>query len=445
MKSKVANIIEEGRLMFKKFNVISSQLSLTILVGLNVVVAFTTQFVIYIYIGAGAETDAFVSASTIPQIITSTISIALSSVLVPMFSGETTNNQNRYGWNMLAIVGGVAFGISIIFYLTSPWWIPVIFPGFDDDTTKLCVSLFKIQIFSMIFVVMASVITAVYYARQRFHRIEFGNLAISIVSILVLFITLPIWGIIAAAWVVLLRILFQVVIFLPALGYPQTVSIKSKYVTETWQRIKPMLMANAYYKSDILVDRYLLSMGSIGEVSIYGLAQQLYSTATSVIGKVWAQTAIPKLSIFAKKKDTVGFIQLYKQRLIFLFTLSLFAYIVLIIIGEPLLQLLFGHGKMTESNVHQLWVFMIYLGGTLIFGIVGILTAASYYAIGNTKTPTFLGIITYTLVIPAKIVAFNYFGVLGVCFVASIYYFINVMLQYFIFPRHLLSLRDSAV
>jgi peptidoglycan biosynthesis protein MviN/MurJ (putative lipid II flippase) len=64
-------------------------------------------------------------------------------------------------------------------------------------------------------------------------------------------------------------------------------------------------------------------------------------------------------------------------------------------------------------------------------GAMGSVTTSSFYASGDTRLPTRLGMITYTIYIPIKIIAFSLGGVLALAISVSAFYLLNLLLQYF--------------
>ena len=94
------------------------------------------------------------------------------------------------------------------------------------------------------------------------------------------------------------------------------------------------------------------------------------------------------------------------------------------------MHLVIGHGGVTKENADWIWRVMVALGGILIAGSAGQVTSASYYALGDTKTPTWIGVATYTVYVPLKVGAFFAFGLTGLCVVTSIYYAVNFLLQW---------------
>jgi peptidoglycan biosynthesis protein MviN/MurJ (putative lipid II flippase) len=116
------------------------------------------------------------------------------------------------------------------------------------------------------------------------------------------------------------------------------------------------------------------------------------------------------------------------HRLVFLGLLTLGGWLLMIFAGKGLLPLLFAK-RLAAGEIRQLWWLLILLGGMWIGGGLGTVTSGAFYASGDTRTPTRLGIITYTGYVPVKIFMFWKFGLAGLALSISGFYLINLVLQ----------------
>jgi peptidoglycan biosynthesis protein MviN/MurJ (putative lipid II flippase) len=112
--------------------------------------------------------------------------------------------------------------------------------------------------------------------------------------------------------------------------------------------------------------------------------------------------------------------------------------LILGLFGQSLLDLLIGHGNINAGNVEELWWIMIWLGGMFAGGAMGQISSSSFFALGDTSTPTRLGIYSYTFYIPAKIALFYYFGTFGLALATSLFFVANFSGQH-----HLLKINHS--
>jgi putative peptidoglycan lipid II flippase len=189
-------------------------------------------------------------------------------------------------------------------------------------------------------------------------------------------------------------------------------------------RALPLLAGSAYFKSDVLVDRHLLSMGEAGSLSLFALAQTLWSIVAGVIGQSWGNTAVPALAMAVQQRDGTAFRAILRARLRTIAVLAIAASAAVIVVGPGLLSLITSRALVTTDGI-GLWMLLLALVGVPIFGSLGALLSGCWYALGNTRTPSVISAITFTVLIVAKVVVFQKFGVLALCALTTLYYGAN--------------------
>lgn len=404
--------------------------------SLNIGLSFLFQWYVLTQLGPGIESDSLFAGMTIPQLVLAVISGSLMHVLVPILAGENEERLRHDAWGLLVIVGGL-FGLLAVFcYVTAPWWVPLTVPGFDEESKSLTIELTRIQIIGMLFAAVNGVQLATYHARRQFAWAEFTQVLASTFALLLLVWALPLYGVIAAAWISTLRMATQTWLLGYGMGKPIRPDLHSKNIRQAWKRIKPLLLGSTYYQTDPLVDRFLLSTASSGSLSLYYLAQQLYGAVSQVINKAIAAPMVPLLSKLHKSGDIVGFRNIYLKKISQVSAITIVGMLILTLFGQSILALLIGYGNVSSSNVDNLWWIMLWLGGVFLGSATGQIASSSFYACGDTITPTRISIITYTLYIPSKVIAFNHFGVMGLALTTSLYYIINFSLQIYLLERN---------
>ncbi len=404
-------------------------LQLGIISALNIAFVFLFQWYVFTQIGPGVETDALFAGMTVPQLALAIISGSLMHVLVPLLAGESEERLRSDAWGFLVFIGGLFLLVSVVLFILAPWWVPITVPGFDETGQALTVDLTRIQLIGMVFTAINGVQLATYHARQQFVWAELASFLASVIAFLLLIWALPRYGVVAAAWLGTLRMILQAILLAPGMGKPVRPNLKSDVIRQAWSRIKPLLLGSAYYKTDPLIDRFLLSMAASGSLSLYYLAQQIYGAVNQVLNKAIAAPLVPLLSQQHKAGDKKGFQHSFHQRLLYVGVISLVSLIVLAFFGQTMLDSFVGYGNVDSENITNLWWIMIWLGGMFIGGAMGQITSSSFYAIGDTSTPTRIGIYTFTVYIPVKIILFYYFGIKGIALATSAFFIVNFFLQ----------------
>jgi peptidoglycan biosynthesis protein MviN/MurJ (putative lipid II flippase) len=396
----------------------------------NILAAFAFQWYILTRLGSGAETDALFAGMTIPQLLLAVVSDSLMHVLVPLLAGEDRERSRRDAWGFAALVGGLFALLALLFAATAAWWVPLAAPGFTTEGRRLMVELTRVQLAGMVFIAVNGVQWAAYHARGEFLWAEATPLVSNMAALLLLLWALPRHGVVSAAWILTGRSALQTLLLAPGMGRPVRVDLRAPSLLTAWKRLKPLLIGTSYYKTDPLVDRVLLSTTVSGNLSLYHFAQQLYGAAAQVINRAIAAPLVPALSCLHKGGDREGFRRLYRRRVAQVTLLGLGALLVVALPGERLLRLLIGYGSITPANVADLWWMMLWLGGMFLGSILGQISSTSFYASGDTSTPTRLSIWTYTVYLPLKVLAFLRAGIMGLALATSALLIVNFLLQH---------------
>lgn len=418
-------------------------IQLGILSTSNIGINFLFQWYVLTKLGPGIETDALFAGMTLPQLVLVVISTSLMHVLVPLLAGENEEKLRHDAWAFLVLIGGLFVLIAIILYVSAPWWIPLTVPGFSCAGQSLTVELTRIQLVGMVFTAVNGVQWAAYHARQQFVRAEFTPILSSILGLLMLMWALPRFGVVAAAWISTLRMGLQTLLLAPGMGRPIWPDLKTPAISEAWHRIKPLLLGTAYYKTDPMIDRFMLSSASTGSLSLYYLAQQIYGAVSQIINKAITAPLVPLLSKLNKASDYTGFRKAYHRKLTYVCLLSLASLLILWLFGKTLLYLLVGHGNVDADSVSELWWIMICLGGMYLGGAMGQISSSSFYALGDTSTPTRLGIFSYTFYVPVKIFLFYKVGITGLAIATSSFFTVNFLLQHIALKKYHSKMRQN--
>ncbi len=412
-------------------------LGLGVLVTLNLSLQFLFQWYIIISFGAGPQSDAFFGAMALPQFILLVLSGSLTMVLIPMISRYSGDEFISEAWNYFQGIGLLFSAISLLLLFTAGWWVKWILPGFDAKNHALALDLARIQLIAMTLSAMLSILWAIHSARENFYIIETSSIAANLIAFVLLILAIKYSGIYAAAWVSVLRVLLQVLFLVKILGGYRRPQFHSASFKEAWKKIRPLIAGNMYVKTDTLVDKYLTSSSpASGDLTLLNLAQQLYSMGSNILAKVFVNTIIPSLSLKAHSNKPQAMHQAYRRRLWLLLIISAIVYLIILLVGQPLLQLVFGFKNFSSGDVHNLWMLLVLLFGFWIAGLLGALTSGTFYAKGDTVTPTRITVILFTLYIPVKIYVFRHYGIRGLAISISTYYILSMLLQMVFLEMH---------
>jgi putative peptidoglycan lipid II flippase len=421
---------------------IKQTVTLALLAGATTLVNVLFQWYVITHLGVGIETDALFAGMAVPQFILLVMSSTLPPVLVPILATEDESTFRQNAWGFFLGVTGIFALLAVALFVTAAYWVPLLVPGFSTTARTLAISLTRIQLVNMVFTASLSILWGVYRARHKFIWVELSALLSGAFVLALLVPVLRVYGIAGATLLLVVETGLQMACLVPGLGRWQRPNWGSTAMREAWRRIRPLLLGMSYLRTDLLTDRLLASMAPAGGLSLLNIGQQIFGVANMVAEKAISTPMVPKLAMEAGAQKWPEFRRTYRQRLLLMGGLALSGYAALLIAGERILNLLIGHGGVTRDNVHLLWQIMVAMGGFLIAGAMGLVTWAGFYAMGDTRTPTWAWMVTYTLYIPAKVFAFLRFGLIGLAAITSAYLFLNltiqiVLLERFVIPKRL--------
>lgn len=397
--------------------------SVAVLNGLNIVGALASQLLVFRVVGLSSPTDAYVAAAAFPQIALSVIAVCASGVVVPMLAAQEPAEQDRTLGTLIAAALAVLVPGSAIAVATANEWVPVLFPGLAKSVPKLVVDLVQVQLFAVPLMAVSMLLAARWQARQGFVRTESTNLLLTVLALAALVVLLPRAGVMAAAWIVVVR---QALLVLALGAGVRWSSLAGSWAVlrAAWFRSRLLLAGNLYFKSDLLVDRYLLSSGAVGSLALFSLAQTMVSSLAGVIGQAWGNTAVPTMAAAHARGDGAAILAVLRRNLRWI-ALACAVALPLFVVGLPPALAAVTNRSLAAEDGSRLWMLLLLLWGVPLFGAIGALVSGCFYACSDTSTPTLVSIITFTVFVAAKVWVFNAFGLYAFCALTTIYYAIN--------------------
>jgi putative peptidoglycan lipid II flippase len=400
-------------------------LSLGAIAGVNILVTFAYQWYVLTTIGPGPATDALFAGMMVPQLVLVIVSGSLNYVLVPLLAVEEGEARARLAWTYAQGIGVGCLALVFLLMLGAPVWVPLTVPGFTPSAAHLAVQLTRVQLFGAAFTAVTGVEWALHHARQQFVRAEGSGVLASLAGLGFIVYALPRMGIAAAAWGTLIRSGLQMLILLPGMGRYRRPQWDHPGLRLLLRRTTPLTAGQVYCKSDALLDRFFASLAPAGILSLYHVSQQLYASAAMVLNRAIVAPVVPQLSRLASLNDWSSFMAQVRRRLIVMVGVTLAGTALLVLVGPPVLALIFHRGEFTPERIDHLWWLLILLSGVWLGGTAGQILSTSFYAQGDTRTPTRVGVVGFTLAIGLKLFAFRKYGIEGLALAASAYYLLN--------------------
>lgn len=351
--------------------------------------------------GAGPELDIYYAAFRIPDLLFVLFASVLSVyVLLPHVTKRSESKGPAAGAEVLSQVFTlflfVYSAVALVIALTTPLYLPWLFPGFEEQFESLTV-LIRILLLQPFLLGLSSLCGVVTQMSHRFILYAISPLLYNIGIIIGIGALYPFFGLTGLVWGVVIGAVGHLLVQVP---YTLHNSHRFGFTTNVDWKLMWSIMASAIPRSITLsisqiVLLILIGMAtvmSVGSVSVFQFAYNLQSVPLAVIGMSYSVAAFPTLSSLFAKQDRNGFnVQLLTAfRHIIFWSMPIIALV--IVLRAQIVRVLLGSGEFnwtdTRLTAAVLAVFVI----SLVAQAILLLLTRAFYACGRTVTPLIIAL-----------------------------------------------------
>lgn len=396
------------------------------------------------YFGAGFIYDAYQVAFRIPNVLRDLFAEgALSAAFVKVFTDYQINKSEKEAWqlaslvlNALAVVLSVVCIIGIIF---SRQFIGVIADGFSPEKAALASTLTQIMFPFILLVAMAAVAMGVLNTKGVFGIPASASTVFNIVSVL-FGLGLAYWlshggwelsgdknavpsG--AAQWAIIGMAIgttiggaAQFLIQVPSLykvgfRFHPGLSFTNPGVRHVMRLMTPAILGTSAVQINVLVNTMFVA-GIDGGVSWLSYAFRLMQFPIGLFGVAIGTASIPVLSRMASEGKTKDFRDTLSSSINLVFLMTLPSACGLIVLGEPIIRLIYVRGAFKESDVPMTALALAgYSIGLTGYAAIKVLSPA-FYALDDAKTPMMIALASIVVNAVASFFFRNWLSGVGV-------------------------------
>jgi putative peptidoglycan lipid II flippase len=411
------------------------------------------------FFGAGLAADAFFVAFRIPNLLRRLLAEgALTVSFIPIFTEYLTRKSREEAFEMvraaLTLFSIILALVTVAGMLLSPYLVMIFAPGFTSDPEKFQLTVLLTRVmFPYIFLVgLVALAMGILNSLNKFAAPALSPVMLNLgmIGSIYLFRNYFDPPIMALAVGVLVGGTLQVVLQIPYLiREGRLIGISFNFNHPALKRIGLLMVPAAFgaamYQISVFVNTLLASFLPEGSVSYLYYADRLMQFPLGVFAVAVATAVLPTMSRqtaegdMAGLKDTVSF----SLRLVLFITIP--ATIGLIVMAQPLIQLLLQHGRFVAASTRATATALIaYAVGLCALSAVQILVRV-FYSLQDTKTPVKIAMISLTSNIVVCLLLMKPMQHNGLALASSIGSMINFVLLVIVLRRRLGPIGGRAV
>jgi len=376
--------------------------------ALSIVIGLIRQRVVATQFGTGASYDAYSAANGIPELLFTMLSGgALAFAFIPIYTERLQQHANENASRLLSQVintillltslASVLLALGAPTLVRAPWGIA---PHFGPDTQLLTISLMRVLFLSTVVFSISSILSGALQSHQHFLLPALAPSMYSLGIILGSLLLAPRMGIFGLAWGAvggsLLHLLIQVpgmfrfrMRWFPVLGWNQP-DLRRVAVLMA-PRVVDLLMARAS------IDWINANLGSgLGEGRVAALryAYQLMNTPWTLIGTAIGIAVFPTMAALAAQRNSEAQRKALHGSLRAILSLAVPAGAALIVLGRPVIRLLFEGGEFTAESTELVYYALQFYVVALISQSMLEVVVRAFAARQDTLTPLIVSFFT---------------------------------------------------
>ncbi|MEO5859192.1 MAG: murein biosynthesis integral membrane protein MurJ [Pyrinomonadaceae bacterium] len=385
------------------------------------------------YFGAGFLNDAFQLAFRIPNVLRDLFAEgALSAAFVKVFTDYQINKSEKEAWRLASLVlNGLAVilsGITILGIVFSKQFVDLIADGFSPEKAALATTLTQIMFPFILLVALAAVAMGVLNTKGIFGVPASASTVFNVCSIVfglavaywlsggswvrsidknLVPDSAAQWAIIGMAIGTLIGGAAQFLMQVPSLikvgfRFIPELSFTDPGVKRVMALMGPAIIGTSAVQVNVLVNTFFVS-GIDGGISWLGYAFRLMQFPIGLFGVAVGTASVPVLSRMASQGRMEDFRNTLSSSISLVFLMTLPSACGLIVLGEPIIRLLYSHGgAFHESDVPMTaWALSGYAIGLTGYAAIKVLSPA-FYALDDAKTPMMIALVSIVVNVVAS-------------------------------------------
>jgi len=407
---------------------------------LSRILGLVREMIIGSVFGASGMTDAYVSATKIPNFFTTLFGEgSLGTVFIPIYNRgleeKGKEKTDEFVFSILNLIIAFTSTMSVIMILFSKQILKITTGFADPERFEAANGLLKIVAFYFLFIALSGVVSSLLNNYKKFAVAASMGIVFNLVIIVGTLLLKNKMGIYGLGVAYLLSGVFQLLMMLPQFfqimkTYKFIFNLKDPYVKEMFVLMVPTLIGIFGYQINEIVDNRFATMLPAGTASALNYASRLYLLPIGVFAISLSVVIFPTLSRAVVKNKRKKVRKVVQEGLAMLAFLIVPSSVILFGYAREIVTLVYKRGHFSNKAVTLTSeTLQFYALGLLFFSTIHLLTR-SHYVYKDRKLPvisSFIGIFTNILL---DFLLYKQYRHVGLTFATSFAAMINFLILF---------------
>ncbi len=409
------------------------------------------------FLGTGVLADAAALALKIPSLLRRIFAEgAMNAAFVPTFSkyltSEGSESARSYAEEILSLLLFILTLLVIVVEVFMHKLVPFFLPGFKDDPERLSyvIDFTRITFPFILFISLTALYSGVLNSLEKFAAVAsspmMGNIAIIVVAFALLDVT-PTAGHAFSYGIIACGIIQWVWVLVPTHRQGMRLRLRwpklSPRVRHFFILMGPAAAGSGVVQINIFLDMLIASYLPTGGISFLNYAERLNQLPLSMLGTAVGTALLPLLSKQLKKNQYNEAMESQNLALEYSILFTTPALLGLMVLGEPIVKVLYEHGKFSTYDTLETTKTLMALASGLPAYIMIKIFSTSFFAQEDTKTPVLVALGSVFLNLGLNLLFIKPFAHVGLGLATSFAAWMNaVLLGYLLKKRSLFILNN---
>ncbi len=353
--------------------------------------------------GIGADLDAYYAAFKLPDLLfTVAAGGALATAFIPVFVDFLAEKDRQGAWRLASAITNLVLlavsGMAILSALLAPWLVrTVIAPGFDPQQQAETAAVMRLVLVSTVIFGVSGVQGSVLHGFKHFLLPALAPVVYPLGIVAGALWLAPTWGVRGLAVGAVAGAFLYLMIKVPGLvryGFRwwPVLDLDSPAVRRVAVLMGPRVLDLGVFHLTLLATTNLASRLGAGSVSALEWGWDAMQLPETIIGTAFGLVAFPTMAELAARGNLTGLRHTLGETLRVVLALTVPAAVGLILLGRPLLQLLYQRGAFDAAATDAVYgALRLYALGLMGHACLE-LAARAFFAQQDTTTPLLVAV-----------------------------------------------------